>query len=109
MWVIDRPAGEWDSPCVPQARKSKARPTAAEVPTTIKPICSLPVLGATSVEDAVFYTAVGAVALAELVSWPVAALMAGGHALHQRARNVARTGAVGEAREGIIEAFEELT
>jgi hypothetical protein len=77
--------------------------------TAVAPICSLPVVGATTVEDAVFYGAVGAVALAELISWPVAALMAGGHALHQRSRNVIRTGAFGEAREGFIEAFEEIT
>jgi hypothetical protein len=80
-----------------------------EHPTAVEPICSLPIVGATTVEDAVFYTALGAVALAELVSWPVAALIAGGHALHQRSRNVIRTGAVGEAREGLIEAFEDIT
>ena len=81
---------------------------AAEESTAVKPVCSLPIVGPTTVEDAVFYTAVGAVAVAELVSWPVAALMAGGHALHQRARNVVRTGEVGEAREGLIEAFEDI-
>lgn len=80
-----------------------------EHPAAVKPICSLPVVGPTTVEDAVFYTAVGAVALSELVSWPVAALIAGGHALHQRTRSVVRTGAVGEAREGLIEAFEDVT
>ena len=81
---------------------------AAEESTAVKAVCSLPIVGPTTVEDAVFYTAVGAVAVAELVSWPVAALMAGGHALHQRARNVVRTGEVGEAREGLIEAFEDI-
>jgi hypothetical protein len=81
---------------------------AAEESTAVKPVCSLPIVGPTTVEDAVFYTAVGVVAVAELVSWPVAALMAGGHALHQRARNVVRTGEVGEAREGLIEAFEDI-
>lgn len=55
-----------------------------------------------------FYVAVGAVALAELVAWPTAALIATGHALHQRARNVVRTGDVGEAREGLIEVFDEV-
>jgi len=60
------------------------------------------------VEDAVFYTAVGAVAIAGLVSWPTAALIGTGHALHQRARNVTREGAVGEAREGLIEAAEDV-
>jgi hypothetical protein len=57
----------------------------------------------------VFYAAVGAVALAELVSWPAAALFATGHALHQRTRNVIRAGAMGEAREGLMEAFEDVS
>lgn len=73
-----------------------------------KPICSLPVVGATTVEDAVFYTAVGAVAFTGLVSWPAAALIGGGHALHQRARNVIRAGAVEEAREGLLDAVDEV-
>jgi hypothetical protein len=90
-------------------RASRTGTVVPEHPTAVKPICSLPIVGPTTVEDAVFYTAVAAVAVAELVSWPVAALMAGGHVLHQRARNVIRTGAVGEAREGVIEAFEEIT
>jgi hypothetical protein len=77
--------------------------------SAVEPICSLPVVGATTVEDAVFYAAVGAVALAELVSWPAAALFATGHALHQRTRNVIRAGAMGEAREGLIEAFEDVS
>jgi hypothetical protein len=72
-------------------------------------ICSLPLVGATTVEDAVFYAAVGAVALFGWVSWPTSALIGAGHALHQRARNVDRSGALGEAREGIIEAFEDVT
>lgn len=77
-------------------------------PTAIEPICSLPIVGPTTVEDAVFYTAVGAVAVVGLVSWPTAALIGTGHALHQRARNVIRTGAVGEAREALIEAAEDV-
>ena len=98
------------TPSSPKPSKAKGRTAlAAGQPTTTKPICSLPVVGPTTVEDAVFYTAVGAVAAAELVSWPVAALIAGGHALKQRARNVIRTGAFGETREGLIEAFEEIT
>jgi hypothetical protein len=72
----------------------------------LEPICSLPLVGGTTVEDAVFYTAVGAVAMLGLVSWPTAALIGTGHALHQRARNVIRSGAVGQAREGLIEAAE---
>ena len=76
--------------------------------TAIKPICSLPLVGATTVEDAVFYTAVGTVAVFGFVSWPAAALIGGGHALHQRARNVVRSGVVGETREGLIEAVDEV-
>jgi hypothetical protein len=76
--------------------------------SALSPVCSLPLVGATTVEDAVFYTAVGAVALFGWVSWPTAALVGTGHALHQRARNVIRTGAVGEAREGLIEAVDDV-
>jgi uncharacterized membrane protein len=75
--------------------------------TAADALCSLPIVGATTVEDAVFYTAVGAVAFAGLVSWPTAALIGTGHALHQRARNVLRSGTTGEVREALIEAFEE--
>ena len=81
------------------------------VPATasaIEPICSLPLIGATTVEDAVFYTAVGTVAFFGFVSWPAAALIGGGHALHQRARNVVRTGVVGETRAGLIEIARKL-
>jgi hypothetical protein len=90
------------------ARNADKAAVALEESTAVKPICSLPLVGPTTVEDAIFYTAVGAVAAVELVSWPVAALVAGGHALHQRARNVVRTGTIGEAREGLIEAFEDI-
>jgi hypothetical protein len=76
--------------------------------STVQPICSLPVVGATTVEDAVFYGAVGVVAVAGLVSWPTAALIGTGHAFHQRARNVLRAGAVGEAREGLMEAMDDV-
>jgi hypothetical protein len=82
--------------------------TEEQPPTAIEPICSLPVVGATTVEDAVFYAAVGAVAGFGLVSWPAAALIGAGHALHQRARNVVRSGAVGETRAGLIEAVDEV-
>jgi hypothetical protein len=75
---------------------------------TVESICSLPIVGATTVEDAVFYGAVGAVTVFGWVSWPTAALIGAGHALHQRARNVIRSGAVGEAREGLIEAVEDV-
>lgn len=74
----------------------------------VAPVCSLPIVGETTVEDAVFYTAVGLVAFVGWVSWPTATLIGAGHALHQRARNVIRSGAVGEAREGLIEAVEDV-
>jgi hypothetical protein len=74
----------------------------------VKPICSLPLVGPTTVEDAVFYTAVGAVAFAGLVSWPTAALVGGGHALHQRARNVIRVGTLGETREALLEVVDDV-
>lgn len=76
--------------------------------SAIEPLCSLPLLGATTIEDAVFYTAVGAVGLFGIVSWPTAALIGGGHALHQRARNVVRSGIIGQSREGVIEVFDEV-
>lgn len=77
-----------------------------ESPSAISPICSLPVVGPTTVEDAVFYAAVGTVAIFGFVSWPTAALIGGGHALHQRARNIVRTGFLGETREALIEAAD---
>lgn len=70
--------------------------------------CTLPVVGPTTIEDAVFYSVTGAVAVVGLVSWPTAALFAGAHALHQRARNVTRRGRVGEAREGLLEVVDEV-
>ena len=88
------------------SRVSDPQPPAAA--TAVEPICSLPILGATTIEDAAFYTVVGAVAAVGWVSWPAAALIGTGHALHQRARNVIRPGAIGEVREGLIEGFEEV-
>jgi hypothetical protein len=76
--------------------------------SAIEPICSLPLVGATTVEDAVFYTAVGTVAIFGFVTWPTAALIGGGHALHQRARNIVRAGALGQTREGLIEAVDDV-
>lgn len=92
----------------PQAGGKQTAVSNAAAASALEPLCSLPVVGATTVEDAVFYAAVGVVAVAELVSWPTAALIATGHVLHQRARNVIRAGAVGEAREGLIEAFGDV-
>ncbi len=77
------------------------------MPASSKPLVSLPIVGETTVEDLVFYGAVGAVAVFELVPWTTAGLFGALHALHQRARNVVRTGALGEAREGLIEAVDE--
>jgi hypothetical protein len=82
-----------------------SEPSAA---SAVEPLCSLPLVGATTVEDAIFYTAVGTVAIVGLVSWPTAALIGAGHALHQRTRNVIRGGAVGEAREGLLEAVDDV-
>ncbi len=79
-----------------------------KVPDAASPICSLPLVGATTLEDAVFYTAVGAVTAVGWVAWPTGALIGAGHALHQRARNVVRTGAVGETRAALIEAAEDI-
>lgn len=94
-------------------RRSPAASSATEVSEgsaarAAESVRSLPLVGATTVEDGIFYTVVGAVAISGLVSWPTAALIGTGHALHQRARNVVRTGTVGEAREALIEAFEDV-
>jgi hypothetical protein len=72
-----------------------------------EPLCSLPIVGDTRVEDAVFYAAVGTVAVFGWVPWPTAGLFGVVHALHQRVRNVQRTGALEEARAGFVEAVDE--
>jgi hypothetical protein len=77
-------------------------------PTAPKPLCTFPIVGKTTVEDAVFYAAVGAVVTFGWVAWPTAGLIGSLHALHQRARNVTRTGAVGEVRGGLIEAVDDV-
>jgi hypothetical protein len=77
-------------------------------PTTPGPLCSLPIVGETTVEDAIFYAAVGAVAMFGWVPLPTASLIGSVHALHQRARNVTRAGAVGEARQGLLEAVDDV-
>jgi hypothetical protein len=73
-----------------------------------EPLASLPLVGDTMLEDALFYAAVGAIATFGWVQWPTAALFASAHALHQRARNVSRTGKVEEAREAMIEVADEV-
>jgi hypothetical protein len=75
---------------------------------TLQPVGTLPVVGETTVEDAVFYAAVGAVAVFGWVPWQTAALVGSVHALHQRFRNVTRSGTVEEAREGLLEAVEDV-
>jgi len=71
-------------------------------------LCALPIIGRTTVEDAVFYSITGAVAVVGWVSWPTAALFATAHALHQRARNIRREGAVEEVRSGLLEVVDEI-
>jgi hypothetical protein len=78
------------------------------VAATAAPLCRLPVLGDTTAEDAVFYGAVGTLLVAGWLELPAAGLFAGVHALHQRARNVTRTGEVGELREGAIEVVDDV-
>lgn len=75
--------------------------------TTLQPIVSLPIVGDTTIEDAAFYVAVGAVTAFGWVSWPTAGLIGSLHALHQRVRNVPRAGAVGDVRQGLVEAIDE--
>ena len=55
-----------------------------------------------------FYASVGAVAVLGWVPWSTAGLIGSVHALHQRARNVIRTGSVGAVRAGVIEAVDEV-
>jgi hypothetical protein len=79
----------------------------AEPQTAPGTIVSLPLVGPTTVEDAVFYGVLGVVTAVKLVSWPTAALIGSAHALHQRARNhkgIER----GELLEGALEATEGL-
>ncbi|HEY6760695.1 MAG TPA: hypothetical protein VI318_14450 [Baekduia sp.] len=73
-----------------------------------EPLYTLPVVGDTSLEDTVFYAIVGVVAAFGLVPWPTAGLFGAAHAVHQRARNVVRTGAVEEAREGLIDVVDDV-
>jgi hypothetical protein len=72
-------------------------------------LVSLPLVGETTLEDALFYAVVGAVAGFGWVQWPTAALFASAHALHQRARNVRRTGNVEEARAAMLDVVDEVT
>jgi hypothetical protein len=76
-------------------------------PPAPEPLCSLPIVGETTIEDAVFYVAVGAVAMFGWVPVSTAGLIGSVHALHQRARNVTRTGIVSDVREGFIDAVDE--
>jgi hypothetical protein len=76
-------------------------------PPAPEPLCSLPIVGETTVEDAVFYVAVGAVAVFGWVPVSTAGLIGSVHALHQRARNVTRSGILRDVRAGFIEAVDE--
>jgi hypothetical protein len=92
------------------ASRSGYRETVEPEPATAaapEPLCSLPIVGETTVEDAVFYVAVGAVAMVGWVPVSTAGLIGSVHALHQRARNVTRTGILRDAREGLMEAVDE--
>jgi hypothetical protein len=86
---------------------------ATEVVTTVtesedprKPVLSLPLVGATRVEDLAFYGALGAVTVFKFVSWPTAAFIGTAHALHQRAHNL--RGRRGEFLEGTLEVTEDI-
>jgi len=86
---------------------------ATEVVTTIeesedprKAVLSLPLVGATRVEDLAFYGALGAVTVFKFVSWPTAAFIGTAHALHQRAHNL--RGRRGEFVEGTLEVTEDI-
>lgn len=80
----------------------------AASPAPPEPLVSLPLVGDTTLEDLVFYGAVGAVAALGCVPWATAGLIGSVHALHQRARNVTRTGAIGAARQGLIDAVDDV-
>jgi hypothetical protein len=71
-------------------------------------VCALPIVGNTTVEDAVFYVVVGTVGVFGWVQWPTAGLIGALHALHQRARNVQRSGTAAEVREALIDAVDEI-
>jgi hypothetical protein len=86
------------------AQRQRPKRAAAAAPP---PLCRLPVVGDTTTEDAAFYGAVGTLVVVGWLELPAAGLFAAVHALHQRARNVTRTGEAGELREGFIEVVDE--
>jgi hypothetical protein len=51
---------------------------------------------------------VGTLLLAGWLELPAAGLFTAVHALHQRVRNVTRTGEVGELREGAVEVVDDV-
>lgn len=71
-----------------------------------KAVLSLPLVGATRIEDLAFYGALGAVTVFKFVSWPTAAFIGTAHALHQRAHNL--RGKRGELIEGTLEVTEDI-
>jgi hypothetical protein len=71
---------------------------------------TMPLLGPTTIEDVAFYGVLGIVTVAELVSWPTAALIGSAHALHQRARFVLHSQhQAGTERAEILEGALEAT
>jgi hypothetical protein len=82
-------------------RRTGAAPSSDAAPAAL---VRLPFLGATTVEDVAFYAVLTGVAITEVVAWPTAALVGGGHVLHQRARAIA-----GTQRSAIIEGVLEAT
>ena len=88
------------------ATDGEAIPVEVEDPKESKPIVSLPLVGATRIEDVAFYGALGAVTVFKFVSWPTAAFIGTAHALHQRAHNL--RGKRGEFLEGTLEVTEDV-
>jgi len=96
-----------------QVTQSQTPEVAAEKQGPPGQLCTIPLLGPTTIEDVAFYGVLGAVAVAELITWPTAALIGSAHALHQRARYVLQTQHFagterGEILEGTLEATEGI-
>jgi hypothetical protein len=70
-------------------------------------LVTLPIVGETTVEDAVFYGAIATFTAVGFVSWQAGTLIGSAHALHQRARNVMRTGVVEDLRKGLLDIADE--
>jgi hypothetical protein len=91
------------------SRKDKSEPETESTPGPPGVLVTLPFVGATTVEDVAFYTALGVVTILELVSLPTAALVGSAHVLHQRVRNlVLHSKERGAIFEGALEVTEEV-